>query len=56
MKTITKTDWNQTHTDARKFQNGQHFIQGIDFTYTNGRLNTIWIPVKIKGVKNGVRY
>lgn len=56
MKVISKTDWARTHADGKKFENGQHFIQGTDLKFIDGKVNTFWIPVKIKGVKKSERY
>lgn len=56
MKTISKTDWNMRHCDMKKYENGQHYIKGTDLKYTNGIINSYWIPVKIKGIKQGEQY
>lgn len=56
MKTISKTEWNMTHPDMRKFENGQHYIKGTDGKIIGGRINSFWVPVKIKGVKKGEKY
>lgn len=59
MKVITKTEWNMTHTDCRKSDNGQHYIIGYDFDNTGAFTRVTdrkWIPVRIRGVKQGERY
>jgi hypothetical protein len=53
MKEISKTEWNMTHNDYRKFENGQHYIYTI---VSVKPLKGDWVPVKIKGVKKGEKY
>lgn len=52
MRSISKTEWNMTHPDTKKFENGVHYIS----VYNPKTRESIWIPVKIKGVKKGERY
>lgn len=59
MKTISKTEYNMTHTDDKKFENGQHYIIGYIFDNSGVTTRIIgreWMPVKIRGVKKGEKY
>lgn len=52
MKTITKTDWNMTHRDYKKVENGLNYVTGYDLKTRTSH----WVQVKIKGVKAGEIY
>jgi hypothetical protein len=52
MKTMTKTEWNMSHSDYKKIENGINYVTGYDL---KSKLS-YWVPVKIKGVKKGEVY